>query len=99
MTVKPNKAKGIKPSYELGTVRFTPNNKEIEFIYKNSGRSGHSGVLNEIKYVKVNMMVIELILGSIFSNIENDPSVVIKFLKEGDVFPWVKPVMTCLNSH
>lgn len=92
MTVKPNKAKGIKPSYELGTVRFTPNNKEIEFIYKNSGRSGHSGVLNEIKYVKVNMMVIELIL-------ENDPSVVIKFLKEGDVFPWVKPVMTCLNSH
>ena len=66
MTVKPNKSKGIKPSYELGTVRFTPNNKQIEFIYKNNERIGHSGVLNEIKYVKVNMMVIELILGNVF---------------------------------
>lgn len=29
--------------------------------------------------------------------VENDPSVVIKFLHEQDVFPWVRPVMNCLS--
>lgn len=63
MTVKPNKQKGIKPKYESGTIVFNPSNKDISFTYKDSGRS-HTGVLNEIKYVKMNMMVIELILGN-----------------------------------
>lgn len=52
----------------------------------------------EIKYVKVNMMVIELIMGNVSFNSENDNSVVIKFLDEQDVFPWVKPVMSHLSA-
>lgn len=57
------------------------------------------GILNEIKYVKINMMVIELILGNLLIMVENEPSIVIKFLEEKDVFPWVKPVMKSLSSN
>ena len=29
---------------------------------------------------------------------ENDNSVVVKFLDEKDVFPWVEPVMKCIDK-
>ena len=62
LAARPNKEKNIKARYERGHMVFSSAGNRIAFEYANGVRQ--SGVLSEIKYVRANMMVLELLLGS-----------------------------------
>ena len=61
LAARPNKEKNIKARYERGPMVFSSAGNRITFEYANGLRQ--SSVLSEIKYVRANMMVLELLLG------------------------------------